>query len=262
MVAFKFPLYIVWLCLVQAIAFSPARAQEQNARGLFFEQLDSPRENLNVGLSYWIELRRNSRMMRSDNLTTFKSGDHIRIHIEPNVAGYAYVVLLKGSTGKKSVLFPPPGENMNNQVSAGRKYTLPYRGYFVFDKNPGEEIVRVAVSRKPVTAATLLHQSSAPWAVLTSSITRASLPEHYLVTTRHKDIEPGTSTDSRAKDLFYEASRTGRPHVARVAVHRPTTVRRHVVQSSTPALEPASVIIINNQPQEELLVDIILSHQK
>src|SRR5687768_2253133 len=99
-----------------------------DAKGLFLTQLTLPKERINTGLKYWLELRRNGRVSRVDNLQVFRSGDRLRLHVIPNIDGYAYIALVKGSTGKQTVLYPAAGSGTNNRVLRGRHYILPVGG--------------------------------------------------------------------------------------------------------------------------------------
>lgn len=95
-------------------------AGQGSAKDLFYQQLAKPAEKLNTGLTFWIDLNRQGAVKRVNSTTVFKSGDKIRIHAIPNIDGYAYMIMQKGSTGKEAVLFPGPGEAQNNHVIHGK----------------------------------------------------------------------------------------------------------------------------------------------
>lgn len=82
--------------------------------------------------------------------TTFRSGERIRFGFEPNIDGFLYVVQ-RGSTGQWSVLLPHPQINDGrNAVTEFEEVTIPPRGWFRFDDNPGNEQVFVYLSREPI----------------------------------------------------------------------------------------------------------------
>ena len=56
----------------------PTLALDKGAKGLFFEQLDSPSKDLNTGVQYWIELERDGETIKTNNKAEFRSGDRIR----------------------------------------------------------------------------------------------------------------------------------------------------------------------------------------
>jgi len=82
--------------------------------------------------------------------TTFHSGDKIRFTFESNGDGYLYLVQ-EGSSGKWTVLFPNPDINGGvNAVKRMQKYTIPSRGWFVFNDTPGIDRAFVFLSREPL----------------------------------------------------------------------------------------------------------------
>lgn len=146
---------VLSLITIAAVAMLAAPAQSKDStRGLYVEQLKKPAAKINNGVSYWLELQRNGKKSRVTNRYTFLDGDKLRIHVKPNFNGYAYVLLLQGSGGEQSVLFPGSGLGAN-RVLAGQEIVLPTAApgkdaWMKFDQNPGTEIVRVLVSREKI----------------------------------------------------------------------------------------------------------------
>ncbi len=91
-----------------------------------------------AGMSYWIELNRGGKIYRCNNKMAFKSGDSIRFHIIPDSAGYAYIVMKEGSSGKKTILFPSKDTGTKNYLAAKTDYPLP-KDWLTFDNTPGIE---------------------------------------------------------------------------------------------------------------------------
>jgi alpha-beta hydrolase superfamily lysophospholipase len=104
-----------------------------------------------TALSYWIELKRNGKIFRCNNKTTFKSGDAIKFHVMSEVDGYAYVVLQQGSTGSKAVLFPSKETGEQNYLRSKQDYPLPYDDWLAFDDHPGLEKVRIMFSKNQIS---------------------------------------------------------------------------------------------------------------
>jgi hypothetical protein len=142
------------------------------AKGLFRKQLDQPKEALNIGLHYWVELTRKGTSQRVSNKYAFKSGDQMQFHIRPNIDGYAYVVLRSGSRGETAVLFPDPAHGDNNRVEHGIDYALPSGSEsFEFDQNAGTEKITLLLSRSPINAQAYLAKPSDSPTVIASAIT-------------------------------------------------------------------------------------------
>ena len=100
--------------------------------------------------------------------TVFHSGDHIRLSLLANQAGYLYVVQ-KGSTGAWSPIYPAPGAAPEAaKISPGQLEVVPGgTKAFAFDQNPGAEKLYVILSRNPIedidrVIRNLSHGGSAP----------------------------------------------------------------------------------------------------
>lgn len=83
--------------------------------------------------------------------TVFHSGDHIRLSLLANQAGYLYVIQ-KGSSGAWSPIYPPhsagPGAA---KISPGHLEIVPGGTQaFAFDQHPGAEKLFVILSKSPV----------------------------------------------------------------------------------------------------------------
>jgi len=175
------------MCSLLALSFvsvglTPA-AIAADAKNLFLRQAAKPNKPINTGLSYWIELERNKKKTRVTNKTTFKNGDQIRFHIKPNVNGYAYILMLQGSKGDKAVLFPSD-KVKENKVAANKEIVLPTGSgnSLEFDKNPGLEILRLVVSRKPIDPKNFLKPESRNVMIASNSGGKKSqVPEEVLV---------------------------------------------------------------------------------
>jgi len=102
-----------------------------------------------IGISYWIDLvDANGKTTRVDPNRTFKSGERIKLTIESNRDGYLYVLNI-GSSGNSHMLFPNPGV-VSNRVVAGLPHSVPFKTYMRFDNNPGEELVLLMLSPRPL----------------------------------------------------------------------------------------------------------------
>ena len=104
-----------------------------------------------LGLRYSIlkEERGGAAVMEVDADTVFRSGDRIRVAAMANDRAHLYIVL-KGSSGNWSVLFPSAEINGgNNVIEKERTYDIPAGHWFAFDQQPGKETLFLVVSRKP-----------------------------------------------------------------------------------------------------------------
>lgn len=160
--------------------------KKEGAKGLFFEQLESPSKDLNTGIQYWIELERNGKKLRTNNKTEFRSGDRIRFRVKSNIKGYAYILLTTGSRGEQSVLFPDPSVDESNKVMPGKIYTLPGMGALTFDENPGLEKVTLLLSRHPIDAQAYLNKPTEQPTLIASAMTGSKdlVPAKVLVSYR------------------------------------------------------------------------------
>lgn len=209
---------------------SPAKAHSKKAKDLFFEQLENPSTEINTGLAYSLELLRNGQTYKVDNKFTFQSGDKIKFHVRPNMNGYAYIVMDKGTTGKQAVLFPNP-KSPKNAVVAGQDIVLPANGVLTFDDNPGTERVKLFLSRNELKQEELVSTPKDEIVLIASSttLTADSITEDSLVmiasSGQAKSLPKGKS-----KDLFFE--------------------------------EEPSVLVVNKNPHEVLAVEMDLNHSR
>lgn len=198
------------------------------AKDMFYEQLKSPAKPINTGLSYSIELLRDGQTYKVSNKYPFKSGDSIKFHLKPNIDGYAYVVMERGSSGKQAVLFPNP-KAPGNRVSAGKDIVLPANGVLTFDNKKGTEKLKLYVSRKEMANEDLLSTPQEQIVLIASSTTYTadSITENALLMVATKDSSQ-TLPKNKKKDLFFEE-------------------------------EPA-VTVVSNNPDEVLAIAMELEH--
>ena len=143
------------------------------AKGLFFEQLEKPSQNLNTGIRYSIELKRNGKTQRVSNKFQFRTGDSIRFHVTSNINGFAYIFLSSGSRGEQSVLFPDESTKETNRVERGKEYVMPGKGFLTFDENPGTEKLTLLLSRSPINASAYMQKHDRPVTMIASAETGA-----------------------------------------------------------------------------------------
>jgi len=143
------------------------------AKGLFFEQLEKPSQNLNTGIRYSIELKRNGKTQRVSNKFQFRTGDSIRFHVTSNINGFAYILLSSGSRGEQSVLFPDESTKETNRVERGKEYVMPGKGFLTFDENPGTEKLTLLLSRSPINASAYMQKHDRPVTMIASAETGA-----------------------------------------------------------------------------------------
>ncbi len=100
--------------------------------------------------------------------TVFHSGDHIRLSLLANEAGYLYVIQ-KGSTGTWSPIYPSRSAGADAaKIDAGQLQVVPGGVQaFQFDQHAGDEKLYVILSRTPVedidrVIRNLSHSGSAP----------------------------------------------------------------------------------------------------
>jgi len=113
----------------------------------------------NPGLRYrLLQELQSGRVVNVDPESTFHSGDKVRFVFEANIEGHLYI-LQRGSAGNWGVLFPSPRINGGqNMIRAFQAYTVPPTGWFRFDDNPGDESIRVFLSKNPLNTFPELEQ--------------------------------------------------------------------------------------------------------
>lgn len=211
-----------------------ADAAGGNARNLFLQQAEKPAQKVNTGVTYWLELERDKKKSRVSNKTVFQDKDAIKIHLKANFDGYAYVVMLRGSNGDKSVLFPAE-KAKDNKIASNKELVLPSgEASFAFDENPGLETIRVVVSRKELDPQKELGEQNAVMIASTGGQQIDKIPNGTLVSI----IIPNTmkSQASNSKNLVLQSD-------AKPEVQGETTV-------------------VSNDTTKPLSIDIVLNHQK
>jgi hypothetical protein len=102
-----------------------------------------------VGVKTTMELTRNGKVSNVLPTYEFKSGDAVKLIFTSSLDGYVYW-LSKGSSGSYAVLFPTPKAGTDNKITKNTEYTVPPKGSFRFDANPGQEELLCIVSKTPL----------------------------------------------------------------------------------------------------------------
>lgn len=119
----------------------------RTTRDLVFEDEASEEnvsENSEVAGKQTIAVKTTVLLQRDGQTSTvlpshdFQSGDRVKLVFTPNVDGYVYW-MAKGSSGQYQMLFPSPKVGSDNFVKRNQEYTIPVKGGFRFDNNPGSE---------------------------------------------------------------------------------------------------------------------------
>ena len=91
-------------CLFFLTAASNALADPKD---MFYQELKGEDSSGAVSVAYCLELHRgDGAPTLCNNRFPFSSGDGIRLHVKTTAPAYAYIGLV-GSSGKKSVIYPP-----------------------------------------------------------------------------------------------------------------------------------------------------------
>lgn len=209
--------------------------------GKFSEQLKNSESKVNLGLVYWIELIREGKVYRANNLVQFKSGDQIRFHVLPNADSYAYILLKEGTTGNSCVLFPHTATGADNFVKGGYDCVVPTQGALEFDENPGIEHVGLLLSRSQVDSKKYLHYPARK----TVSVKETGSAGKVLKRSRTRLV-----TDSKAVlvPLAQMAEEKSKP----VLVAEP----HKLIQ------EPGLMIVVSDDPGSVISANIALKHLK
>jgi hypothetical protein len=252
---------------VAGFGASAVVAGEDGAKGLFFEQLESPTKAMNTGVQYSIELIRDGKKTRVTNKYGFQNGDKIRFHVRSNIDGYAYVLLKNGSRGEQSVLFPNSGDD--NKVKRGDDYVIPSDGFLTFDENPGTEKVSLVLSRMPIDAqAYLSAPKEAPTLIASASTgSKDLIPSRVLVHYSDSPAPPVKIASVPKTEPKIETPKTQAPKTG----GKPTT--KVVASNKKPEPKPVAkndkkkgrdddgmVTVVSELPSNVLHVDVDLHH--
>jgi hypothetical protein len=281
------------LLMALCASLCPPVWSADGAKGLFYEQLEKPAEQMNTGVQYWIELHRGDKTTHVNNKTPFYSGDRIRFHVKSNVDAYAYIVLREGSSGEQAVLFPDPSHNDETKVVHGKDYSLPAEGFLTFDDHPGTERLLLLVSRVPVDASAYLNNARNDRAQIVATVAEGSkdlIPATMVVAyeTPTKDTfkpkpdpdtaviahDSGKPTDSKppAVNTSHKEKSTGgntspaKPKASKVALHKPastTNVASNQASATSSALSEAGMVtVVHRDPGAVLALDLTLDHER
>ncbi len=250
---------ILTLAIVTALLTNNSGALgADGAKDLFYRQMTRPGDQLNTGVQYWIELRRNNESSRVNNKFDFKSGDRIKFHVKANVSGYAYVILKEGSKGEHAVLFPDSKMADDNRVKAGQDYAIPDDGFLLFDSEPGSERLMLVLSRSPIRPDDYVAPAYKPRVLVASRLPGS------------KDLVPGSAVvsfddNSQIADLPANttvAESTASPVKPSTTLIASDTTGGEKIGPSLPAGMANSITtVVEKDPLNVLALDIVLTHK-
>lgn len=220
------------------------------AKNLFYRQIEQPSASINTGMQYWIELKRNGKVSNVSNKFQFKSGDKIRIHVKSNIDGFAYVLLVEGSRGEQSILFPDAQFHDNNRVRAAIDIPIPGDGYLTFDQNPGTEKLVLLLSRKQMDATQYIANKANKRVQIAAVRSGAKdlIPGSVVLAYAEQDSEQKPVNDGAVPD---KSKNKGAPEA-------PATDKSNLLVANA---ESAITTLIQKNPEEVLAVDVSLMHQ-
>ena len=102
-----------------------------------------------IAVKTTVELTRDGETTNVVPSTEFKSGDKVKLKFTSNIDGYVYW-LAKGTTGSYAMIYPAPKAGADNSVKKNQEYTVPAKGAFRFDDNPGDENLLCILSAERV----------------------------------------------------------------------------------------------------------------
>jgi hypothetical protein len=138
----------VFSCLLALAWAAPASAQRKT-RDLVFEEEDDAAtaeiakesniaDAVTISVKTALDLTRDGQTRSVEPSHEFKSGDRVKLRYTTNADGYVYW-LAKMTSGKYSVLFPNNQTGMDNLIKKNEEHTVPVKGSFRFDDQPGTE---------------------------------------------------------------------------------------------------------------------------
>jgi len=134
-----YPIFILSLLTLLGMSV-PAWAQADNSERGIVKNYETGKI---AGIQVTVVLVNQNSFIRVAPDREFKPGEEIKVALESNFTGYAYLVNF-GASGRNTVIFPAYGEA--NLLRAGGLEYLPKTYSIKFDENAGVEILRVFVS--------------------------------------------------------------------------------------------------------------------
>ena len=151
--------FLSFLTLACAFTLTAAVADAKRTnRDLVFEdderpavaaKVDSSGNAIVVSMKTAVELVRNGHKSTVLPNHAFRSGDKVKFKYTVNTDCYAYW-FLKGSSGSLYMLFPNKLTGRDNLIKKNQVCTIPVKGSFKFDNNPGKEEVLVFLTKERV----------------------------------------------------------------------------------------------------------------
>jgi hypothetical protein len=188
-------------------------------------------------------LRYNSDGTSTDVLpdTTFRSGDRIRLNVEPNAPGFLYIAN-QGASGTWKAMFPSPEiEGGDNRVEAMHPTVVPPGQHvFTFDTTAGKESLFVVFSRQPVSDF-----------------------EDLIYSLRNKQPAANPETAPREKTLVM-ATNIGDPTIGRLRSAYGRDLIIETVNTAAPGEKKDTAVYVVNpsgSPDSRVVADIKLVHQ-
>jgi hypothetical protein len=238
------------------------------AKDLFYKQMSQPTEQINTGVQYWIELRRNGKSSRVSNKFDFQSGDRIKFHVKSNISGFAYVVLKEGSKGEHAVLFPDSKLPDDNRVKAGVDYAIPGDGFLLFDSEPGSEKLMLILSRDTIHPDDWIRTNSTKPRVLVASrqpgakdLVPGSAVVGFDDSPQIADLPPSSTTlvsSSGGENSNPETHIAARPPIT------PSSDTNNDTSNGAPlpaAMANVVTTVVEKDPKLVLALDIVLTHK-
>lgn len=125
------------ILLISSLAWA---AEPRQTRDLVFEDDAAVTElgSQKIMVKTTLDLTRDGKTVSVLPTHTFKSGDKVKLRYSTNADGYVYW-MAKMSSGQYSLLYPTPQTGTDNFIKKNTEYTIPVKGSFRFDNQPGKE---------------------------------------------------------------------------------------------------------------------------
>jgi hypothetical protein len=134
---------------------------------------------------------------------TFYSGQRFRLELRPNQEGFLYV-LCQTSQGPARVLYPHAATDEIRAVP-GRSRTLPERGFYRFDQEPGTERIYVLLAPRPIDELDQMARESRDFAPeLLRKYSHLSLPAGEGELARGIDLDDEQAAQVKLIELRHE----------------------------------------------------------
>ena len=178
----------------------------------------------NMGLGYSLFQRgTDGKPVRVDPANEFRTGDELRIWLEPGAAGYLYIFNTTND-GAATLLYPSTRLNQgNNKIKAHIPFELPSAKeskpedrWFIFDGSTGVEQIYIVLSKQPLESLPVNKKDLASFCAKNQNATsKCPLPDETWSGIKALDLKEQVFVAKSAAEIGQKQSKAEQPTTSR-----------------------------------------------